>query len=243
MNDRRGSDGAEAPRAEAAVDIDQPWSTEGQPVSVAPAETPTPVLASAPEPAPTRRARPSSKPLWSPFESDGQTYVFDHLVEFDFTCRDSDGVERAIQVVFTDHVFTRDPESDDQRADAFPGCSRTPFGMFCPDRHRMSHRLPELIESMAANRVWALTGEDRYAQIPVVDDEGRRLLYAVIFSLDRLKGDHRHLRMLVRSAHFCDRKPPDTFGEVKFAHLVKLRLGGKHPRKIFDRGRKRPKMP
>jgi hypothetical protein len=49
--------------------------------------------------------------------------------------------------------------------------------------------------------------------------------------------------MLVRSAYICDDEPPDTYGEVKFSNLVKLRVSGKHPRKVTDRGRKRPKMP
>ena len=146
-------------------------------------------------------------------------------------------------VTFTDHVFTRDEVAGDLAASAFPNCSRTPRGYLCPDRYRLSSQLPGLISGLASQRVWNLTGEDRYAQVPIVDDQGVRRLYAIVFSLDRLKGLATDLRLTVRSAHICDRKPPDTFGEVRFSHLVKLRLERKHPKREYGGNRKRPKMP
>lgn len=197
----------------------------------------------APAPDPATRQAKEVAPKWPPFALGSVTYSFDHLVDFAFTCRDSEGAERSVLVTFSDHVFTRKSEPGDLPGDAFPGCSRTPDGYVCQTRYRMSFQLPGLIERVAAQRVWLLTGDDRYAQIPVLDDEGKKLLYAVIFSLERNKGREHPLRMYVRSAHLYDRKPPDTFGEVKFAHLVRLRIANKHPPKNHDRGRKRPKMP
>lgn len=194
-------------------------------------------------PDPATRERRATEPKWPPFALGETVYSFDHLVDFAFTCKDSEGTERSVLVTFSDHVFTRKAESDDKPAEAFPECSRTPHGYVCPTRYRMSFQLPALIEKVAGQKVWLLTGDDRYAQIPVVDDEDRKLLYAVIFSLERNKGREYPLRMYVRSAHLYDRKPPDTFGEVKFAHLLKLRVANKHPPKNHDRGRKRPKMP
>lgn len=190
----------------------------------------------------TRKERVSVA-RWAPFTTGSVDYTFDHLADFEFTCEDSDGVERAVLVSFTDHVFTRDAVAADQVGDAFPGCSRTPRGYLCPVRHRMSLRLPELIERVTRQRVWCLSGHDRYAQISVEDDQGIKQLYAVIFTLDRLKGRTQVLQMLIRSAHICDRKTPDTFGEVRFTSLVKLRIENRHPKKISDRNRKRPKMP
>ena len=146
-------------------------------------------------------------------------------------------------VTFTDHVFTRDEVVGDIVALAFPNCSRTPRGYLCPDRYRMSLHLPGLLAGLAYQRVWNLTGEDPYAQLPILDDRGIRRLYAIVFTLDRLKGLKTDLRLIVRSAYVCDRKPPDTFGEVRFAHLVRLRLERKHPKREYGDKRKRPKMP
>lgn len=200
---------------------------------------PSPVVTT-PDPATRRKA---ARPRWEPFDLGAVRYTFDHLGDFAFTCRDADGGEREVLVVFTDHVFTRNAEPGDRAGDAFPDCSRTPHGYVCPTRYRMSFQLPALIEQVAARKVWLLTGADRYAHLPVVDDHGRQMLYAVIFTLDRLKGREQPLVMRVRSAHLYDRKPPDTFGEVKFERLVKLRLENKHPPRINDRGRRRPRMP
>lgn len=186
---------------------------------------------------------PVQHPTWSTFTVRGVSYAFGHLVDFEFTCKDSDGADCLVLVTFTDHVFTRDPVPGDSNADAFPNCSRTPYGLVCPVRHRMSLRLRDIIEQVAGRKVWSLYAGDRYAQVPVLDDEGAEVLYAVIFSLDPFKGTKHHLRMLVRSAYVCDVEPPDTYGEVKFSNLVKLRMTNKHPRKVTDRGRKKPKMP
>lgn len=225
---------------EAAIgtEVSEGASAAGQAVAVE--IMPVPAVAT---PDPGTRQRRAVKPKWPPFDVDGANYTFEHLADFSFTCRDSDGSERAVLVSFTDHVFTRDPEIGDLPAKAFPDCSRTPHGYVCPTRYRMSFQLPKLIEQVAAQKVWSLSGADRYAQVPVVDDQGTKLLYAIIFTLDRITGREEPLRMLIRSAHLCDRKAPDTFGEVRFAHLVKLRLERKHPNKNFNKGRKQPKMP
>lgn len=114
---------------------------------------------------------------WPNFTLVSECYTFGHLVDFTFVCFDSSGTERSVLVTFTDHVFTRDEVAGDLAASAFPNCSRTPRGYLCPDRYRMSLQLPGLISGVASQRVWNLTGEDRYAQVPIVDDQGvRRLL-------------------------------------------------------------------
>jgi hypothetical protein len=192
---------------------------------------------------PHTREERANAARWAPFTIGGVSYTFEHLADFEFTCQDSDGVDRTVLVSFSDHVFTRDALSSDQAGDAFPGCSRRPHGYVCSVRYRMSFRLPELIVRFARQKVWCLSGQDRYAQVSVQDDQGIEHLYAIIFTLDRLKGGTQALRMLIRSAHICDRKTPDTFGEVRFTNLVKLRIENRHPRKISDRGRRRPKRP
>lgn len=62
--------------------------------------------------------------------------------------------------------------------------------------------------------------------------EDEEALYAIIFTLDK-----------VRSAYLCREKAPDTFGEVKFKHLVRLRLENKHPARVYSAARKKPIMP
>ncbi|WP_029004039.1 hypothetical protein [Azorhizobium doebereinerae] len=67
-------------------------------------------------------------------------------------------------------------------------------------------------------------------------------LFAVVFTLDKVSGLPVDLHLRVRSAYPCDRKVPDTFGQVRFRHLVTLRCEGRHPPKRHDRNRRRPKV-
>ena len=205
-----------------------------------PVSVPTPDIS---DPDPQTRKIQAPTPRWESFATGGVNYTFEHLTDFEFICQDADGGDHAVLVSFTDHVFTRGGVDADRVVDAFPDCSRIPHGYLCPVRYQMSLRLPELIEHIARQKVWCLSGADRYGQVSVVDEQGVKQLYAVIFTLDRMKGRTQSLRMLIRSAHLCDRKPPDTFGEVKFSNLVKLRIENKHPSKNYGRSRKRPKMP
>ena len=48
------------------------------------------------------------------------------------------------------------------------------------------------------------------------------------------------LDMRVRTAYPCDEKDIVTFGVVRFAHLVTLRMQRKRPNRNFDRNRPRP---
>jgi hypothetical protein len=144
---------------------------------------------------------------------------------------DSAGQERRIIATFTDHVFTRDRLTSDVIEHAFPGCSRG-VGFVCSERHALSLQLPTLLPNICSSKVWNLTGADRYAQVQVVTHEDEEALYAIIFTLDK-----------VRSAYLCREKAPDTFGEVKFKHLVRLRLENKHPARVYSAARKKPIMP
>lgn len=87
-----------------------------------------------------------------------------------------------------------------------------------------------------------MTGDDRYGQIPTVDEEGSLSFYAIVFSLEKAKGMPFSLHMRVRTAFPCDRDPPDTFGSVKFKHLVELRVKNKRPPKGYDRKRRKPTL-
>ncbi|MBD9447436.1 hypothetical protein [Rhizobium sp. RHZ01] len=183
-----------------------------------------------------------TKNLWPDFTLAETTYSFAHLAEQYLTVVDSAGQERRIIATFTDHVFTRDRLTSDVIEHAFPGCSRG-VGFVCSERHALSLQLPTLLPNICSSKVWNLTGADRYAQVPVVTHEDEEALYAIIFTLDKVKGLPFHLHLMVRSAYLCREKAPDTFGEVKFKHLVRLRLENKHPARVYSAGRKKPIMP
>lgn len=179
---------------------------------------------------------------WPTFTYRGRTYELDHLNEAVIRATDSDEAERTIIVSFGDHCFTRKPEPDDDPALRYPGSSRVPVGHFCPTRYELSLGLPELVRAAASGWAWNLRGE-HFALVPTVTAAGVPVLYAVVFSLDRAgKGLPADLHMRVRSAHPRDEWEMDTFGKVKFAHLMALRLQGKQPRQVTERGRQRPRL-
>lgn len=184
------------------------------------------------------------KSLWADYSIDGQTYQFNHLAERSFNVMDTNGIERSIAISYSDHVFTRDPKPGDDPKLAFPNCSREPYGLFCNQRYPLSLRLPNLVPEVANQRVWNLTRDDSYAQLPIVDVEGNARMYAIIFALHACRqGIPYDLHLRVRSAYICTDKPPATFGDVKFAYLAKLRLEGEHATMVFGKRRKVPKLP
>jgi hypothetical protein len=48
--------------------------------------------------------------------------------------------------------------------------------------------------------------------------------------------------MRIKSAHPRDEREIVTYGLIRFAHLVTLRMQGKSPPRIMDRHRKRPRL-
>lgn len=181
------------------------------------------------------------KQSWPDFEYNGTTYSLTHLDEYQFEVTDSTGVVRGVVVTFSDHCFTRERLPTDDAALLYPHSSRA-GGCFCPERHGHSLNLRQHIAQAATREVWLLSGDDRYAIVPTVDHQGNRTLYGIVFSLDPVKGLPVHLHLRVRSAHPRDDRDIDTHGSVKFTHLVTLRIQNRHPKKRFERDRKRPRL-
>jgi hypothetical protein len=69
------------------------------------------------------------------------------------------------------------------------------------------------------------------------------VLYAIVFSLDRVKGLPVDLHMRIETAYPCDKKPIETFGEVRFRHLVTLRMQRKSAGRLTNQDRRRPRVP
>ena len=177
---------------------------------------------------------------WPPFVYQGQTYTFAHLDEYEVEVNDSEKKTRRIAVTFSDHCFTRLPEAGDDPALRYPQSSRSP-GYFCTERYRLSLDLVPHIERATQRDVWNIR-DGNFAVVPVVTHQGVKVLYGIVFSLDRVKGLPVDLHMRVETAYPCDEKDLVTFGSVRFAHLVTLRMQGKNPRRILDKHRKRPRL-
>jgi hypothetical protein len=180
------------------------------------------------------------KHRWPDFAYQGQRYGLSHLDEYVFSTDDSQAVMRQIVVTFEDHCFTREWEAGDDAALIYPPSSRKP-GCFCIDRYQHSLQLPTHIQRAAGGAVWNIQG-DNFAIVPTVTQEGLKVLYGIVFSLDPVKGLPVDLHMRVKTAYPCDEKDIVTYGSVRFRHLVTLRMQKKRPGRIVDRGRKRPKV-
>jgi hypothetical protein len=180
------------------------------------------------------------KRSWTAFVYQGQTYEFTHLDEYEIEVVDSEEKTRRIAITFSDHCFTRQPEGGDDPMLCYPQSSRSP-GYFCTDRYRLSLGLVQHIERATQRIVWNIR-DGNFAIIPIVNHQGVKVPYGIVFSLDRVKGLPVDLHMRVETAYPCDEKDVVTYGSVRFAHLVTLRMQGRNPKRILDRHRKRPRM-
>lgn len=183
------------------------------------------------------------KSPWTPFVHAGTTYDLSHLDEYEFSVMDADAQERRIAVTFSDHCFTRDPAPTDNPALFYPDSDRRP-GAFCFTRYQHSLGLAGHIAHAVKGKVWNASGyHDTFAIVPIINQAGEQVLYAIVFSLERgPKGLHIDLHMLIRTAYPCDQKPITTFGEIAFRKLVALRMKGKSPSRIMDKLRRTPRI-
>jgi hypothetical protein len=183
---------------------------------------------------------------WPPFVHGGKTFDLSHLNERVDYVVDSDKKKRTVLITFTDHCFTRNSEGEEDAAPQFPDCTRTD-GRFCTEHYTLSILLNDYINLSSLKNVWNTDKDEHYAIVRGVDHRGSRIEYAIIFSLDKLRGIQAEggarieLHMRVRTAHKREEgHAVETFGSVRFSHLVKLVMEKKRPPKIYDRDRKRP---
>lgn len=174
---------------------------------------------------------------WKPFSYNDVEYSLSHLDEYSFQVTCSEGLSRNVLVVFSDHCFTKDRESPDEPR--FPKCSRGD-GVFCTTRHKLSLGIRTHITNMLDGKVWNAEGNS-YALIPLQSGDGVKLMYSILFDLSKVTGVPFDLVMRIKSAHLRDETLLNTFGNVRFKHLVALRIQNKHPKKNYDRRRVRPR--
>lgn len=180
------------------------------------------------------------KQSWPAFTYQGQIYDFTHLDEYEVEVKDSGGTVRRIAISFSDHCFTREPVAGDDPALRYPQSTRA-VGYFCMDRYNLSLSLARHIGNAMQGKAWIIES-DNFAAIPTVDHQGHKMLYGIVFSLDRVKKLPVDLDMRVRTAFPCDEAEIVTYGNVRFPHLVALRVQGKRPNRNFDRHRPRPRL-
>ena len=97
------------------------------------------------------------------------------------------------------------------------------------------------IEQALNGKLWNAGGGD-YSIIPTVTGGGAKLLYNIVFRLEPVTGLPVDLHMAIRTAYLCEQGPPRTFGEVRFRHLVSLRMQKTHPKEMWSGNRKTPKL-
>ena len=179
------------------------------------------------------------KNSWPAFTYQGQTYDLTHLDEYEVEVSDSEGLVRRIAVSFSDHCFTREPKAGDDPALHYRDSTRT-HGHFCVDRYALSLGIRGHLDQAMQGKVWNIESEN-YAAIPTIDHQGNKIVYGIVFSLDRVKKLPVDLEMRVRTAFPCDESEITTYGNVRFSHLVALRMKGKRPNRNLQRHRPRPR--
>jgi hypothetical protein len=109
--------------------------------------------------------------------------------------------------------------------------------------------LNDCVNFSKLREVWNTVADEHYAIVRGIDHQGTRVEYAIIFSLEKLKGVQApggakvDLHMRIRTAHKRDKdRPTETFGSERFPHLVKLTMENTRPSKVYDRHRKRPRV-
>lgn len=172
---------------------------------------------------------------WPDFQIGETVYDLSHLNEFILEAEDSARTLRKILVSPSDHCFTRIRDDADTEDMLYPNCSRGYQGVFCPTRYENSKGLPERVGHAILGKVWRVDGEN-FAIIPNASQSG---FYGIFFSLDKLKGFEIDLHMRIRSAYPMH-ESPITYGNVRFAHLMALRLQNKMPPRILTHHRKKP---
>lgn len=180
------------------------------------------------------------KQSWRSFAYQGSIYDLTHLDAYEVEVSDSGGASRRIAISFSDHCFTREPMDGDDPALLYPQSTR-PVGYFCMERYQLSMQLAGHIAHAMGGKVWTIEGEN-FAAIPTVNHQGNKVLYGIVFSLDRAKKQPVDLNMRIRTAYPCDEKDIVTYGSTRFSRLVTLRMQGKRPNRNFDRHRPRPRL-
>jgi hypothetical protein len=129
------------------------------------------------------------KQSWPAFTYQGQTYDFTHLDEHEVEVNDSDGTARRIAVSFSDHCFTREPETGDDPGLRYPDSTRA-TGHFCLERYQLSLGLSQHIAHAMQGNVW-IVRDAAFAAVPTVNSTAAEVREGVAASPLKQGGDFR----------------------------------------------------
>jgi hypothetical protein len=178
---------------------------------------------------------------WVPFRYQEQTYALDHLDEYVFTAIDSEKIRRNIIVSFSDHCFTRRPEVGDDPALVYPQSDRRP-GHFCFERYELSLDLKGYIDRATTGKVY-LSEAENLAIINTTTSSGLPVYYGIFFNLDRAaRNIPAHLHMRIRTAFPFTTNQPVTHGDIRFSHLMTLRMRREFPKRFIGGSRRWPDL-
>jgi len=141
---------------------------------------------------------------------EGVSYDLSHLQdeEFDFTIAETaecPEIKASILMQFGSHCVSVGPPmgntfdftriGTDSKIIDGRGIERR----FCPDRHNLSSRLPEIIKSLPEGRKCYFTGRDNWLTADILGPGGVHQFYEVFFDVRRMSSNS--LRIYVESAY------------------------------------------
>lgn len=138
---------------------------------------------------------------YTPIFYRGREIDIGHLAPMSLGCPCIEiGREIAVGVIFRNHCYTEkfDPEKHD-RSDIIHYDAEDRPRAFCPTRHKLSLRLPQLITQLPTRKVQQTSVARNYVYSVPIEFEGT--IYQIFFMLQRQKQAGLDLRLTVESAY------------------------------------------
>jgi hypothetical protein len=141
-----------------------------------------------------------SSRYWRPLVINGRPVDLSHLEPFVLACAVKNlGRILKVDVRFTNHCFTDhfDPAKHEPSWKIMDGKRER---VFCPRRHHMSKRLPELIRTLPDAAVHRTRADRTFVFVATLEDESGQA-YTMFFHLRKQRGDGCDLALVVESAY------------------------------------------
>lgn len=165
-----------------------------------------------------------------------ETFTFDHMAPFEVTypvrLKDSDSadseIEVEIQVIFSNHCYTRSKASNDPAELPILFKEKKRDGtvderVFCSERWNFSKSLPDLIRALNDKNCLAGGSREIFYRIEHANPPGTPEGWYICFKLDASE-KYKNLTLSVRSAHYRTNRPNDVRGGFRrfYAILAKF---------------------
>jgi len=159
----------------------------------------------------------------------GREYSIRHLAPSQFACPCPElRRDLTVEALFANHCYTRTFDNAmHTRAEILLYESDDRPRVFCPGRHELSHRLPQIVSSLPGHKVRQTFEGRNYVFSTAIEVGGST--YDVFFMLQRQRKGTADLRLTVESAYIPDMRRP-TAGTVRFTVLAHHTYVGKSVR-------------